>query len=57
MVNLLQQLLSSGEFWAAMLGGGFVLAGQQMANWAQRRRDQETDRRAVMVLCKPSRQS
>jgi hypothetical protein len=54
MVHLLQHLeplfsslLSSREFWAAILGGLFVLAGQQMANRAQRRRDQEADREAV----------
>jgi hypothetical protein len=54
MVHFLQHLerffsslLSSREFWAAMLGGLFVLAGQQMANRAQRSRDQEADRDAV----------
>jgi hypothetical protein len=57
MVHLLQHLerffsglLSSREFWAAVLGGGFVLAGQQMANRAQRRRDQEAEREAVKAV-------
>jgi hypothetical protein len=45
--HFFSSLLSSVGFWAAVLGGGFILAGRQMANRAHEGAIRNRKRRAV----------